>query len=50
MPVDLSRPPRLLAELDPARCAPPLASRSGGRLWLPVPTPTGLVRAVLATP
>lgn len=48
MPIDLSAPPRLLAELDAGRCAPPLAAISGRRLWLPVPTPAGLVRAVFA--
>ncbi|MEW5741308.1 MAG: hypothetical protein AB1938_20465 [Myxococcota bacterium] len=47
MPVDLSAPPRLVAELPPDACAPPLASRSSRRLWLPVPTPTGVTRAVL---
>lgn len=48
MPVDLSEPPSLFAELEPGQCAPPLASPSGARLWLPVSTPTGKVRAVFA--
>lgn len=50
LPADLSAPPRVLAELDPGRCAAPLASPGGSRLWIPVPTPTGLVRAVFAEP
>lgn len=49
LPVDLSAPPRLFAELDRGLCTPPLASPGGGRLWLPVRTPAGVVRAVFAT-
>jgi hypothetical protein len=48
VPTDLSSPPRLVAELDPDQCTPPLVSPSGRRLWLPVRTVDG-VRVVLAT-
>lgn len=47
MPVDLSAPPRLAAELDPGRCGTPLEALGGGALWLPVPTAGG-VRGVIA--
>lgn len=48
MPVDLSSPPRLVADVDPERCAAPLVALDGSRLWLPVPTQTGVVRFVVA--
>lgn len=47
LPVDLSSPPRLFLEVDRAHCAPPLASPSGSRLWLPVRTVNGQTAAVL---
>lgn len=47
VPSDLSSPPRLLAELEPDQCSPPLVSPSGRRVWLPVVTNSG-VRVVLA--
>jgi hypothetical protein len=50
MPVDLSEPPRLIAEGPSGFCGTPLATPSGDRLWLPVPMPTGGVRGVMATP
>lgn len=49
LPVDLGAPPRLFAVLDRGICTPPLASPSGARLWLPVRTPAGVVRAVFAS-
>jgi hypothetical protein len=50
MPVDLSAPPRLIAEGPSGFCGTPLATPSGDRVWLPVPMPTGGVRGVMATP
>lgn len=47
MPSDLSSPPRLLAELAPDQCSPPLVSPGGERVWLPV-VMNGGVRVVLA--
>lgn len=46
LPVDLSAPPRLFLEVDRAQCAPPLASPSGARLWLPRRTVNGHTAAV----
>lgn len=48
LPVDLSAPPRLLAELEPGRCGTPLESLDGPEYWLPVPTASGGVRAIIA--
>ncbi|MFZ5445153.1 MAG: hypothetical protein ACOZQL_34505 [Myxococcota bacterium] len=48
VPADLSSPPRLVAELDPDVCAPPLVSPSLRRLWLPVRMGEDRVRVVLA--
>lgn len=50
MPVDLSAPPRLIAEGPSGFCGTPLATPNGERLWLPVPMPTGGVRGVMAVP
>lgn len=47
MPIDLSAPPRRLAELSPDQCSPPLVSPGGERVWLPV-VMNGGVRVVLA--
>ncbi len=48
LPADLSAPPRLIAELDPDQCSPPLVSPSGRRVMLPVRTGNGITRAVLS--
>ncbi|MDX2009812.1 MAG: hypothetical protein SFW67_06470 [Myxococcaceae bacterium] len=50
VPLDLSGPPRLLAEVPPDQCAPPLAARDGSRWWVPVRGFAGVTRAVFARP
>jgi hypothetical protein len=50
LPLDLSGPPRLLAELPPDQCAPPLLARDGSRWWVPVRGSLGVTRAVFARP
>lgn len=47
LPADLSAPPRLIAELEPDQCSPPLISASEDRIWLPVVIPGG-VKVALA--
>lgn len=47
LPADLSAPPRLLAELEPDQCSPPLISATEDRIWLPVVIPGG-VKVALA--
>ncbi|MBK6686816.1 MAG: hypothetical protein IPG45_20285 [Deltaproteobacteria bacterium] len=47
VPADLSAPPRMLAELEPDQCSPPLISNTEDRVWLPVVTPGG-VKVALA--
>lgn len=44
MPVDLSAPPRLLAEVPSGQCGTPLRA-PGGRFWVPTPAGDGAVFA-----
>lgn len=52
MPVELDAAPRLIAEVPPDACGTPLSDTDASVVWLPVPmpTPTGGVRAVMARP
>jgi hypothetical protein len=49
MPLDLSAPPRLVAQSVPDACGTPLLARDGSRLWFPVPAADG-VKTNWATP
>jgi hypothetical protein len=50
LPLNLSEPPRLLAELPPDQCAPPLLARDQSRWWVPIRGSEGVTRAVFARP
>ena len=46
VPVDLSAPPRLLADVPSGECGTPLRA-AGGRFWVPAPVGEDTVRALM---